>query len=105
MKMEDLVEQMWDAADRMPPRNRDRLRATIEFRGGMGGSTVGVCGVRIGFDWTTDEIILVPDEPLVPHQWYSNHEEYLKHIGHEEGYAEWMRKRFEQSRSATDCTD
>ena len=49
--------------ERNGQRNGDH-RVTIRYSGSVGGSTVDIAGVGIGFDWTKGQIVLTPETQL-----------------------------------------
>lgn len=48
----------------------DDLRLTIQFRGGIGGSTVPTKSAYAGFDWTRGQLVISPEIDLVIDEWY-----------------------------------
>lgn len=56
---------------------------TIRFRGGLAGSTIGVESCIRGFDWTSGQMVLQPEIPVVPLKAYENLKEKLRKLKEE----------------------
>ncbi len=48
----------------------DDHRLTIQFRGGLAGSTVDTKSAYLGFDWTSRQLVISPETELVIDEWY-----------------------------------
>lgn len=48
----------------------DDHRLTIQFRGGLAGSTVDTKRAYLGFDWTSSQLVICPETELVIDSWY-----------------------------------
>ncbi len=48
----------------------DDTRLTIQFRGGLAGSTVPAKSAYPGFDWTAKQLVITPETDLVIDEWY-----------------------------------
>ena len=48
----------------------DDHRLTIQFRGGLAGSTVDTKSVYPGFDWTRNQLVISPETELCIDSWY-----------------------------------
>ncbi len=69
MILDDLKKKL-EAASATPNPLPDDLRMTIQYRGGIAGSTTCVKSVSQGFDWTNRQLIFTPEMDLCPHEWY-----------------------------------
>lgn len=48
----------------------DEHKLTVQFRGGIGSSTIEIESGYPGFDWTAKQLVLIPETALVIDEWY-----------------------------------
>lgn len=82
--------------DRKTP---DDTNLTIQFRGGMGASTVGVESAYPGVDWTAKQLVISPETDLVIDEWYRT---LKKGSGHDASHVGAL---IEAAEALTECYD